>query len=55
MKSGDRIVSIGGNKVTGLDDFDLALRKFKGGDEVPVIVIRNEKEVSLQVTLDPPR
>jgi len=55
MKSGDRIVSIGGNKITGLDDFDLALRKFKGGDEVPVIVIRNEKEVSLQVTLDPPR
>jgi membrane-associated protease RseP (regulator of RpoE activity) len=55
LKAGDRIVSLGGNKVTGLDDFDLALRKFKAGDEVAVIVIRDGQEVPLKITLDPPR
>jgi hypothetical protein len=55
IKGGDRIVSLGGNKVTGLDDFDLALRKFKAGEEVAVTVIRDGKEVALKVTLDPPR
>jgi hypothetical protein len=55
LKAGDRMISIGGNKVTGLDDFDLALRKFKAGDEAAVIVVRDGKEVELKVTLDPPR
>ena len=55
LKAGDRIVKLGGNPVTGLDDFDAALRKFKAGDEVEVIVIRDKKEVPLKVTLDAPR
>ncbi len=55
LKAGDRIVKLGGNPVTGLDDFDAALRKFKAGDEVDVIVIRDKQEVPLKVTLDPPR
>ena len=55
LKAGDRIVKLGGNPVTGLDDFDVALRKFKAGDQVEVIVIRDKQEVPLKVTLDPPR
>ncbi len=55
LKGGDRIVKFGGNPVTNLDDFDAALRKFKAGDEVEVIVVRDKQEVALKVTLDPPK
>lgn len=55
LKSGDRIIKVGGNKITGLDDFDLALRKFKAGDEVAVVVLRDGQKVTLKVVLDPPR
>jgi hypothetical protein len=55
LKAGDRIVRLGDNKITGLDDFDLALRKFKAGDAVPVVVLRDGQEVTLTVTLAPSR
>ena len=55
LKGGDRIIEFGGQKIGGLDDFDLALRKFKPGEEVPVTVVRDGKELSLKVTLGKPR
>jgi hypothetical protein len=55
LKGGDRIIRFGAQKVTGLDDFDLALRRFQAGDVVDVVVVRDGKEVALKVTLDPPR
>ena len=48
-------MKFGGNPVTNLDDFDAALRKFKAGDEVEVVVMRDKQEVALKVTLDPPK
>ncbi len=55
LKGGDRIISLGDNKITALDDFDLALRKFKAGENVPVTVLRDGQPVKLTVTLEPPR
>lgn len=55
MKGGDRIVKLGNNKVTGLDDFDIALRKFQAGETVDFVVVREGKEVTLKIVLDPPR
>ena len=55
LKGGDVIVRLGGSAVTGLEDFDSALRKHKGGDTVPVVVVRDGAEVTLDVTLDPPK
>ena len=55
LKGGDIIIQLGKDKITGLDDFDLALRKFKGGDEVTVVVLRKEKKVSLKVVLGRPK
>jgi hypothetical protein len=55
LKGGDVIVRLGGSAVTGLEDFDSALRKHKGGDTVPVVVLRDGVLVSLDVTLDPPK
>lgn len=55
LKAGDRIIKIGPHKVTGLDDFDVALRKFQAGDTVDFTVVRAGKEVPVKVTLDPPR
>ncbi|MBL9080629.1 MAG: PDZ domain-containing protein, partial [Planctomycetales bacterium] len=55
LKGGDLIIKLGGSTVTNLDDFDAALRRFKAGDKVPVIVKRDGKEVTLTVTLGAPR
>lgn len=55
LAAGDVIVRIGGSAITGLDDFDSALRKHKGGDTVPVVVLRDGAEVKLDVTLAAPR
>ena len=55
LKGGDVIVRLGGSAVTGLEDFDSALRKHKGGETVPVVVLRDGAEVTLDVTLGPPK
>jgi S1-C subfamily serine protease len=55
MKRGDIIIRLGDNQIGNLDDFDSALRKFEAGQNVPVVVRRDGKEVKLEVTLEPPR
>lgn len=55
MKGGDIIVKLGDNKVEGLDDFDAALRKFKAGDTVDIVVKRGDKEIPLKIKLGEPR
>jgi S1-C subfamily serine protease len=55
LKGGDIITHCGGTKITGLDDFDGALRQHRAGDKVPLVVKRDGKEVNLEVTLEPPR
>ncbi len=55
IKAGDVIVELGKNKIGSLDDFDLALRKFKSGEEVEVIVLRKGERVTLKVTLGQPK
>ena len=55
LAGGDLIVRVGESAITNLEDFDSALRKHKGGDTVPVVVLRDGREVSLEVTLGPPR
>ncbi len=52
---GDIIVHFGDSKIGNLSDFDSALRKFKAGDRVPVLVKRGSDEVQLEVVLDPPK
>lgn len=55
LKGGDLIVGLGEKKIGNLSDFDLALRKYKAGDEVEVVVMRDKKEVKLKVILGKPR
>ena len=55
FKSKDVIIRFGDSQIGNLEDFDSALRKFKAGDKVPVVVRRGKDEVTLEVTLDPPR
>ncbi|MDA0832632.1 MAG: M20/M25/M40 family metallo-hydrolase [Planctomycetota bacterium] len=55
LKSGDLIIKLGTHKITGLDDFDLALRKFSAGDTIDVVVKRKGEDITLQVTLAKPR
>jgi len=52
---GDIVIRVGDSAVTGLDDFDSALRKHKGGETVPVVVNRGGQELRLEVTLGAPR
>ena len=55
IKGGDVIIQLGDQKIGSLDDFDLALRKFKAGDQADVTVRRDGQEVKLKVTLGNPR
>jgi len=55
LKGGDRIIKFGKSKIGGLDDFDLALRKFSAGETVDVTVVRDGKNVVLKVTLAKPK
>ena len=55
LKAGDAIVKLGEYKIGNLEDFDGALRKYKAGDKVPVVVKRDGEEVKSEVVLDPPR
>jgi hypothetical protein len=55
FKAGDNIIKFGESKIGSLEDFDSALRKYKAGDKVTVVVERNGAELKLEVTLAPPR
>ena len=55
LLAGDIIIKLGESKIGNLDDFDNALRKFKGGDKAPVTVKRGTEEKTFTVTLDDPR
>ncbi|MGY8769080.1 MAG: M20/M25/M40 family metallo-hydrolase [Pirellulales bacterium] len=55
LKAGDIIIKLGDSKIASLEDFDGALRQYKAGEKVKVTVRRDNREVTLTVTLDPPR
>jgi hypothetical protein len=55
LAGGDSIVQFGDSKIGNLEDFDNALRKYHGGDRVRVTVLRDGREQTFEVTLDPPR
>jgi hypothetical protein len=55
LQGGDVIVRLGDSAITGLEDFDSALRKHKAGEPVPVVVKRDGVEKTLTVTLGDPR
>ncbi len=54
LQGGDSIVQFGDSKIGGLEDIDSALRKYKAGDTVRVVVLRDGQNVDFQITLDPP-
>ena len=55
LQGGDVIIRLGDSAITGLEDFDSALRKHKAGEAVPVVVTRDGMEKTLTVTLGDPR
>ncbi len=55
LKGGDIIIRLGEQEITSLDDFDLALRGFSPGEPVAVVVLRQNEELTLTVTLATPR
>ena len=55
IKGGDRIIKIGSKVIANLNDYDSVLRGFAPGDRVDFVVIRNASEVTINVTLEPPR
>jgi hypothetical protein len=55
LRAGDLIVQLGESMITGIDDFDSAIRRHKPGETVPVVVVRAGVEVRLEVVLGEPR
>jgi S1-C subfamily serine protease len=51
MKAHDRILRISGKQIANVYDYMAATRNNKPGDTVEVVVQRDDKEVTLQVTL----
>lgn len=49
--AGDVIVKLGDSKITNLQDFDSALRKYKIGDKVKVTVLRGKETLEKEVTI----
>lgn len=49
MKSGDVIVKIDNDSITGMNDLNKVLYKFKKGDKVKITVIRNGREKELEI------
>ena len=52
LKKGDVMISFGGAAIANLQDFTFQLRSRKVGDVVKVIVLREGKELSVDVTLE---
>ena len=48
-------MKINDQKIDSLEDFDLALRKYKAGEAINVTVVRGMKDVTVKVILDAPR
>ncbi len=55
MQSGDLVVELGGQPVRSVQDYMEALSKFKGGEEIEVVVIRKGQRTALKAKLAPPR
>ena len=50
LKGGDTIVKLGDKKIENVYDYTYALQEHKAGEAVPIVVLREGKEVTLQVT-----
>ena len=48
----DVIIDLGGYPITGFNDLSRALRNFKAGDTTTITLLRNGREVTLDITLD---
>jgi hypothetical protein len=53
MKNNDRILKVGGKNVTDVYSYMEALGGYKPGDEVTVVVLRDEKEITLTIKSAP--
>jgi acetylornithine deacetylase/succinyl-diaminopimelate desuccinylase-like protein len=50
LQGGDVIIGLGESKITGIETFDSALRKFKPGDKAKVKLRRGDKVIEVEVT-----
>jgi len=55
MQDDDRIYKIGKHKITDVYTYMEALRSYKPGDQIKVIVIRGGRKVELQVKAQAPK
>lgn len=55
LEADDIIIRFGDAPISGIEDFDAALRQHEAGDEVEFIVLRDGERVTLTVTLGDPR
>ena len=52
LQRNDIVIDLGGHTVSNITDLTRALRKFKAGDETTVTILRNGKELILDIVLD---
>jgi S1-C subfamily serine protease len=54
IKQGDRIVDINGKPIKNMDGYMSAMGAQKPGVEIPIIIIRDEKKMTVKVVPNPP-
>jgi hypothetical protein len=52
LKAGDIIVRLDGDRIADFDDVRDIISESDAGDKLPVVVIRDKKELELEVTVD---
>jgi hypothetical protein len=55
IRAGDIITQLGDNKIGSVEDYDSALRKFRPGDTIKILVRRDDKSIEVEATLGRPR
>lgn len=50
LKAGDLIIEIGGKNVTNIETYMVAMSEQKAGHEVAIVVVRDQKKLTLKVT-----
>jgi hypothetical protein len=55
IRAGDVIVQFGESRIGTLEDFDSAMRRYDPGDVVQVVIRREGREFTVEVTLGEPR
>ncbi len=52
LRPGDILLSVAGQSITSQEEFSAALARFRSGDRVEVVILREEQQITLTLTVE---